>query len=289
MAEQQGVSAASPGARRRRAAVLGSPIRHSLSPTLHRAAYAQLGLDWSYEALEVLEGDLGAFLDGCDETWAGLSLTMPLKRAVLPLLDRASDLVRLTGAANTVVLGPDGRSGHNTDVAGIVAALEGIGARPGPALVVGGGATAASALAALARMGCPSVRVAARRPEATRELEPLARALDVALSAQGWPPTLPGRDEVPIVVCTVPVSGSAGLVDAVPCDPGWLLDVAYDPWPPPLVVAWRDAGGSAAAGEEMLLHQAAAQVALMTGMTPDVSVMRAALHAEIARRSHAQD
>ncbi|MGB8652666.1 MAG: shikimate dehydrogenase, partial [Mycobacteriales bacterium] len=134
-----------------RAAVLGSPIGHSLSPVLHRAAYAALGLqDWTYDAIEVLPEGLASFLDGLGPEWAGLSLTMPLKQAVLPLLTSASELVGITGAANTVVLRDGERVGHNTDVEGMVAALREAGvASCDRAAVIGAGATAASALAAL--------------------------------------------------------------------------------------------------------------------------------------------
>jgi shikimate dehydrogenase len=267
--------------RRCRAAVLGSPIAHSLSPALHRAAYAQLGLDWTYEAIEVDSGGLAGFIAGCGPEWAGLSLTMPLKRAVLPLLDSASELVAVVGGANTVVFGPEGLVGHNTDVVGIIEALRGIGARPGPAMVLGGGATAASALAALAGMGCPRVTIRARRPGAATELVGVAERLGLELEITGWPDRLPSVDEAAIVVCTLPAAAAEGLVHAVPPEPGWFLDVAYAPWPPALVVAWRAAGGLAVAGDEMLLHQAVAQVQLMTGMDPDVVAMRTALSAEL--------
>jgi len=272
----------------RRAAVLGSPIAHSLSPTLHRAAYAGLGLDWRYDALEVDAHGLPAFLRACGPEWVGLSLTMPLKRAVLPLLDTASDLVRLVGAANTVVFGPDGPAGHNTDVVGIVEALRGIGAEPGPAVILGGGATAASALAALAQLGCPGVVVRARRPEAASGLADVAGALGLGLACTAWPgpgELLPDRREAGIVVSTVPGPAAELLAGAVPRDPGALLDVSYAPWPPPLVEAWRRAGGAAASGEEMLLHQAVAQVELMSGRRPDTTTMRSALHAELRRRA----
>ena len=87
-----------------RCAVLGRPIAHSLSPAMHRAAYARLELDWTYDACEVGEQDLPAFVAGLDDSWRGLSLTMPLKRAVLPLLDEVSPVASQVGAANTVVL-----------------------------------------------------------------------------------------------------------------------------------------------------------------------------------------
>lgn len=153
---------------RRRLAVLGSPIEHSLSPRLQGIAYDRLGLPFDYGLAEVVSGSLAAFVDSLDESWRGLSLTMPLKREVVPLLDEASPLVRRLGVANTVVLsqvdGSQHLSGHNTDVDGITRAvasrLAGAGASAGAGalrvdqtLIIGGGATAASALAAVADLG----------------------------------------------------------------------------------------------------------------------------------------
>ncbi len=276
--------AVTPGATRR-AAVLGSPIEHSLSPVLHRAAYVDLGLDWRYEAIECGEAGLADFVAGCGPEWVGLSLTMPLKRAVLPLLVEVSAVAELVGAANTLMFGSAGPTGHNTDVRGIVEALRGIGARPGPAVVLGAGATAASSVVALAELGCPLVRVHARRPEAADGLSEVAQRVGVALEVSGWPKRLPGRSEAAIVVSTLPADAATSLVGALPADPGALLDVSYAPWPPPLLAAWVAAGGSCVGGDEMLLHQAAAQVALMTGLRPDVEVMRRALRAELARRN----
>jgi shikimate dehydrogenase len=206
---------------------------------------------------------------------------MPLKRAVLSLLDSTSELVGVVGGANTVVFGPEGLVGHNTDVSGIIEALRGIGAEPGPAAVLGGGATAASALAALARMGCPRVTVHARRPEAAADLRGVAEQLRLEVVLRGWPERLPDREEASVVVCTVPAAASAALVGDVSAAPGWLLDVSYAPWPPALVSAWTATGGRAVAGDEMLLHQAVEQVRLMTGLRPDVGTMRAALRAEL--------
>ncbi|GAB3899596.1 hypothetical protein GCM10027612_59790 [Microbispora bryophytorum subsp. camponoti] len=117
----------------RRAAVLGSPIAHSLSPVLHRAAYAAMGLaDWRYDAIECAEDGLADLVGGCGPQWAGLSLTMPLKRAVLPLLDTVSDLAVAVGGANTVVFRDGARHGENTDVYGIVQALAEAGVPPPP-------------------------------------------------------------------------------------------------------------------------------------------------------------
>ena len=132
--------------------MLGSPISHSLSPVLHRAAYAELGLTWwRYEAIECDEAGLPALLDSCGPDWAGLSLTMPLKRVALTVADEVSPLAQAVGAANTLVFSPDGgRRADNIDVAGMVSALREAGlTRVEQAVILGAGGTAQSALAAV--------------------------------------------------------------------------------------------------------------------------------------------
>ncbi|MBT0995030.1 shikimate dehydrogenase [Cellulomonas sp. DKR-3] len=277
----------------RRAAVLGHPIAHSLSPRLHRAAYAALGLGgWSYDAHDVTEDELAAFVAGLSDEWAGLSLTMPLKHAVLPLLDHVEPLAQVVGAVNTVLPQGTGRArtlvGANTDVYGLVTALgEGLGPRPdgddaarpvGSALVLGAGATAASTLAALAELGCPTpvvlVRSMARAGGLMRAahrmgVEPSFRSLDEAAAL------LPRAD---VVVSTLPPHAADGLAaDLATAPAGVLLDVAYDPRPTALQAAWARLGGTTVGGERMLLHQAAEQVRLMTGRTAPVDAMDAAL------------
>ena len=264
-----------------RAAVLGSPIGHSLSPLLHRAAYAALDLAWTYDTIELTPAGLPGFLANLDDGWAGLSLTMPLKQTVLPLLSTASDLVRVTGAANTVVLRGGERHGHNTDVAGIVAALREAGltsARTGA--VLGAGATAASALAALAELGCSVVTVHARSPERAAGLLVVAASLGVELRIALLTAGFAGPD-CDVVVSTTPAGALDNLVaDARPgtCAPV-LLDVVYHPWPTPLAGLHLAAGGTVVPGLAMLLHQAAAQVELMTGRPAPLEAMRAALPA----------
>ena len=255
-----------------RAAVLGRPIGHSLSPRLHRAAYAALGLDWTYDALDVGPGELAAFVAGLGPDWAGLSLTMPLKQVVLPLLTSCSPLATAVGAANTVLTRDGALVGDNTDVAGIVEALHEAGlTRAASAVVVGGGATAASALAALRELGCASPTVLVRDPSRTRPLRQAAARLRVTPSVEVLGTSLPPSD---VVVSTVP-AGADAL--APPSSPGVLLDVVYDPWPTALAAAWTAAGGIVVDGAVMLLHQAAAQVELMTGRPAPVEAMRAAL------------
>jgi len=238
-----------------RSAVLGSPIAHSLSPALHRAAYAALGLDWAYDAIECGTDDLPALLG---RQWAGLSLTMPLKRAVLPLLDEASELTQAVGAANTVVYQSGRRVGFNTDVHGVVAALAESGVRlPGSAVVLGGGATACSALAALRDLHLPKATVIVREP---------ARAAEAAAAADRL--------------------GVDPYAETVARATGALFDVVYDPWPTALAEAVRARGGTVAGGFPILLHQAARQVALMTGHDDvPVEAMRAAGLEELGRRS----
>jgi len=266
-----------------RAAVLGSPIGHSLSPRLHRAAYAALGLDWTYDAVEVTAAELPGFFAGLDDTWAGLSLTMPLKQAVLPLLHMRVEPVVITGSANTVVFDgnrPRKARGYNTDVHGIVAALQeaGVG-HVDRAAVIGAGATAASALAALHDLGAHDVRVLARSVERAQALAPVAAALGVRLRFGELHP-LELEDRWPqVVINTTP----AGALDelAAQSDPGGevpvLLDVVYDPWPTPLAAVYAAAGGTVVPGTAMLLHQAAAQIRLMTGREAPIEHMRAAL------------
>lgn len=275
-----------------RAAVLGHPIAHSLSPVLHRAAYEALGLDWRYDAIDVDEPDLAAFVAGCGPEWAGLSLTMPLKQTVLPLLDHVEPLAQAVGAVNTLLLqhGPGSavKVGANTDVHGIVAAVREVRTpvAGGGAVILGGGATACSALAALGELGhhAPVVLVrslartgAVRRAAHKMGVEPTFALLDRAAEV------LPGAD---VVVSTLPAGAADALGAALDGHTvrGTLLDVVY-PSPTPLARAWAGAGGAVAPGERMLLHQAAEQVRLMTDRTPPLEAMDAALTSALAARN----
>ncbi|MDX6200180.1 MAG: shikimate dehydrogenase [Actinomycetota bacterium] len=235
---------------------------------LHRAAYAALQLDWRYDAIELTAAELPAFLDGLDNSWGGLSLTMPLKQAVLPLLSSSSELVRQVAAANTVLL--PARRGENTDVVGIVNALAEAGIRRvSRAVVLGGGATARSALAALAALGCRTPTLVVRSPP--DETLAAAARLGVAPIVSAWEPAaLVGCD---LLLSTVP-AGAADPFAPYVADVPVLLDVVYDPWPTLLAAS---CGGIVVGGAAMLLHQAAAQVALMTGREVPLEPMRAAL------------
>jgi shikimate dehydrogenase len=255
-----------------RAAVLGKPVAHSLSPVLHRAAYAALGLDdWSYEAIECAEADLPGFLDSCGPDWAGLSLTMPLKRAVIPLLDVVDPLVTSVGGANTVVFRDGRRHGYNTDVAGIAATLAeaGIG-KPADVTILGAGATACSALAALAELGVARADVVVRDRGRAADLLAAAQRLGIAVTVTAEVPAEPA-----LLISTLPSGAADPLASAVIATA--VLDVVYAPWPTPLARAALDRGATVASGLDMLLYQAAAQVELMTGRPGPVEAMRAAV------------
>ena len=275
-----------------RCAVLGDPIEHSLSPVLHRAAYAALGLNWTYEAVRVPAGGLAAYVAGLDAEWRGLSLTMPLKREVVPLLTSQDEWTRISQAANTLLLdGDGGRHGLNTDVPGAEAALgERTGdARLSSALVLGGGATAASVLLALAERGLERATIVVRDP---------ARAAGTvaAVSRHRRPPelTVTRLDDLAplpadIVVSTVPVGAQTDALLAAVREVPVVFDVVYDPWPSLMVAAARAAGRTVVTGLDLLLWQAVDQVRAMTGrFDVPVEAMRAAGDAALADRPEQQ-
>ncbi|MGW1980665.1 shikimate dehydrogenase [Streptomyces sp. NPDC001889] len=262
-----------------RAAVLGSPIKHSLSPVLHRAAHTALGLtDWSYGRFEVTEDGLPSFVERLGPSWAGLSLTMPLKRAIIPLLDEISDTAAAVEAVNTVVLTGDGRRrGDNTDIPGMIAALaeRGVTAVPSAA-VLGAGATASSALAALARICSGPVTAYVRSAARAAEMRGWGERLGVEVRTADWADAAQAL-RFPLTVATTPAGTTDTLAAAVPDRPGTLFDVLYDPWPTALAAAWSGRGGAVVGGLDLLVHQAVLQVERMTGHSPaPLAVMRAA-------------
>jgi shikimate dehydrogenase len=271
----------------RRAAVLGKPIAPSLSPVLHRAAYEELGLTgWSYDRFELDEAALPGFVGQLGPEWAGLSVTMPLKRAVIPLLDEISETAASVEAVNTVVFTEDGRRlGDNTDIPGMVAALRERGIEQvGSAAILGAGATASSALAALARI-CTGDVVAYVRSEArAAEMRQWGERLDVELRTADWADAAEALD-APLVIATTPAGATDALAHAVPQRPAALFDVLYDPWPTELAARWSMIGGAVVSGLDLLVHQAVLQVEQMTGLRPaPVEAMRkAGEHALTAR------
>jgi shikimate dehydrogenase len=265
---------------------------------LHRAAYATLGLDWSYEAIDVDEAGLAGFLDGLDESWAGLSLTMPLKRTVIPLLHRLSPTAAAVNAVNTVLLpGKGHRIGDNTDVAGMVAALRAAPAGQTPVgrvAILGTGATAAAALAALARLGVRRADVFGRSDHRAAGIRTAADRIGIVARPRSWAEATSAL-AADLVISTVP-SGATDVLaghllhekaqgGAERRGAGVLFDVVYDPWPTRLAAAWMSAGGTVVGGLDLLVEQAALQVELMTGCRPaPLGVMRAAGEAALSAR-----
>lgn len=271
---------------RTRLAVLGSPIHHSKSPAIHRAAYRVLGLDWEYEAIEVDGGGLPAFLSSRDESWRGLSLTMPLKRDILPLLATRDALVDLVGGANTVVFSDDGPRGFNTDVRGAVQSFRDAGLeRIEHAQILGAGATAASVLVAVAQLGARRVTVSARTPDRAKPLSDLALELGVDLVVRPWGVSDRSLIAPDTIVSTVP-GGTSDLLfaDAIR-ESSVLFDVSYDPWPSALASAWSEVGGTVISGFDLLVNQAVGQIRLFLNGSdaplPDepavIAAMRSAL------------
>lgn len=326
--------------------MLGRPIGHSLSPTLHRAAYAALGLgdSWRYEAIDCGEAELAGRVDALGPEWAGLSLTMPLKRVALDVADEVSPLAAAVGAANTLLLG-ERRRADNTDVAGIVAALRevGVGAVD-RALVLGAGGTAQAALAALRELGATTptvlVRDVARAGELRAAAERLGVTPDIRAGLPPDPPTTPPAQPTPAAQPTPPARATpapaalappaqptpaapptppaptspaparatpaadppaagvelpaaevvistlpAGAADHLRAAGGTVLDVVYAPWPTPFAARAAGDGARVVSGLAMLLHQAAAQVELMTGRPAPLAAMRAALDDRVTVRT----
>ncbi|WP_405917614.1 shikimate dehydrogenase [Streptomyces sp. NBC_00728] len=271
----------------RRAAVLGSPIAHSLSPVLHRAAYRELGLaGWSYERFEVDEKALPGFFEDLGPEWAGLSLTMPLKRAVMPLVDEISETAASVEAVNTVVFTEDGRRvGDNTDIPGMVAALRERGIEQvDSAAVLGAGATASSALAALARICTGEVVAYVRSKERAAEMRQWGERLGIEVRTEDWADAEQAL-RAPLVIATTPAGTTDALAAAVPERPATLFDVLYDPWPTDLAARWSGYGGAVVSGLDLLVHQAVLQVERMTGRTPaPLGAMRTAGEHALAAR-----
>ncbi|SDO71790.1 shikimate dehydrogenase [Klenkia soli] len=266
-----------------RAAVLGRPIAHSLSPVLHRAAYAALGLDdWTYEALDLGAEELPVLLAGLDEEWRGFSVTMPCKQAAAAVATESDPLPLLLGAANTLVRVPGGWRAENTDVTGVGMALQLAGVdHVEHAAILGNGGTATAAAVALASLGAQTVDVVVRDPARAAGVVAVLGALDVTARVATFAQT--PEVAAPVVVSTVPVDGQT-TVAGLHWQPGQtVLDVLYAGWPTPLAAAVEDAGGTTVHGIEVLFWQATVQVELITGRPAPIEAMRAALDAVVPR------
>jgi shikimate dehydrogenase len=265
-----------------RAAVLGHPISHSKSPALHLAAYARLGVDIGYTALDVTEQELSAFMSRIrtEDGWRGLSVTMPLKTGMVAEVDEVRGVALTLGVVNTVAFedhpGSRRRIGYNTDVAGIVNAVVNAGVAASPdAVILGGGGTAASAVAALKDLGTRHAQVFVRDTSRAADARAAAAAVGLSIDVRPLAEAAAPTAHADVVISTLPPHGADHLAREIAAlgtkTGGVLLDVAYDPWPSRLAAVWQDGGGSVVPGLEMLLYQAVEQVRLFTGLGEEVN------------------
>jgi len=244
--------------------VVGSPVKHSLSPVIHKAAYAFLGLDFSYERIEVPLGGLKAVMD--DQSFSGLSVTMPLKYEAFSLSDSYSAEAKRTGVVNTLVRSPDGWVGHNTDALGFAKCFNRV-SDPKRIAIVGSGATARSAALALSRMfPAAKLSIVGRTPKSILDFTAFVEGL--GMSAEVLEPEASSLVGADLVLSTVPASAFTELWEQIgavtPANSGILFDVAYDPWPSLAARAWR---GETVSGLELLIWQAIEQVRLFADST----------------------
>lgn len=269
--------------------MLGRPVAHSLSPAMHRAAYAELGLEgWTYDAVEVGDDGLPDFLAGLDGSWRGLSLTMPLKRRAVPLVDSLDDWASVSSAVNTVLLTERRRLGFNTDVPGAMAAiLEQVHEPIRDVVVVGGGATATSTLLAAVELGCTRARLLVRDParaeETVRQVRAHRRAPSVSVDVLDGA-VAAGDVQADLLVSTVPVSAQTPSLLAAAAEVPAVFDVVYDPWPTPLCLAAQESGRRCVTGLDLLAQQAVLQLQVMAGQSVSAGVLRAAALRELRSR-----
>lgn len=250
----------------KRFAVLGSPIQHSKSPAIHLAAYRVLGTDWEYGRAEVLRGGLRKFIEELEPGWNGFSVTMPLKEDATRFADELDNSARVTGATNTLYLNEFGKwVGFNTDVFGIVSALtQASVGRVDRALILGSGATAVSAAAAIA-LHSPgaNVKIFARNPDTAKRLVKFAK--ERGLKASIAKNLARATKKAQITISALPAHALDAEAVALAAKRSWkpggaLLDVAYNPWPSELATAWTSREVKVISGIEMLIWQAVAQV-----------------------------
>ena len=273
----------------KRLGVLGSPIAHSLSPTIHLAAYHELGLDWSYEAIEVREGGLDNFLRACDSSWQGLSLTMPLKAEAITSCDDVDPLALQVNAANTITWSASKTQAHNTDVLGFSNALKLQDAITIDSVaILGGGATARSAVAAVSKFAS-NITVYIRDPNREESLFQARGNGRSTLKIAAWDLAREALIE-PLVISTTPRGVTDCLVESIPVVPGLLFEALYDPWPTALVSHWGRKGGRVISGLDLLVEQGMEQLRLfapkidLSDLSAIRRVMLTAGRAELIRR-----
>lgn len=267
------------------AAVIGSPVAHSLSPAIHRAAFDAAGVDWTYAAFEVADGDAAQALDAMRTLGiGGLSVTMPHKSAVAHLVDRLDPAARSLESVNTVSWLGDELVGSSTDGAGFVASLAeaGVEVAGRRVAIIGAGGAARSVIDALARAGVPDITVLNRSAARAEQA--------AALAPEASPGIASDVTRADIVVNAT----SLGMGDdmSLPCDPTLLRpgQVAVDLVYHPLETEWlrlaAERGLQTVDGLGMLIHQAAIQQRIWLGddAVVDTSAMRVAAESALAAR-----
>ena len=247
--------------------VIGSPIGHSRSPALHRAAISALGIDATYDRTDVTAGELTAFITALDTSWEGLSLTMPLKQAIRTQLVSECPVSILTGAVNTIVRGTEGWIGYNTDTWGATTAIrQQFGTEFRRATLLGGGATAASLVVTLHDLGVDALDIVVRDVSRTDAIRELARRLGMDTQVLNFGQSTRPAD---LIVSTLPAGSALTSEDLEAFDAEFLLDVVYDPWPSVLSTEWDARGLSSMNGLPMLLWQAVRQARVFYGESVD--------------------
>ena len=264
--------------------VIGSPIGHSKSPALHRAAITALGIDASYGLTDVTDKELETYVKGLDQSWEGMSLTMPVKQAVRPLLSRQCHLSVLTGSVNTIVRRTNGWHGFNTDVWGATTAIrESFGGEFERAILLGAGATAASLVVSMHDLGVEWLDIVVRDPTKTTDIEELARRLGIRSRVSVFGDSLDSAD---LLVSSLPATAELSEDAIESLDAEFLFDVVYDPWPSALGTEWTNRGLESMGGLPMLMWQAVRQARVFYGESVDqplpdeervVATMRAAV------------
>ena len=265
--------------------VIGWPVEHSLSPVIHNTAFIALDMDWVYVPMAVPPGSVPAALEGLSALgMVGANVTMPHKTEVAELIEDLSEDARRLRAVNTVVLGPDGPAGHNTDAPGFDRFLRrdaGFDPEGRSALIFGAGGAARACALALARAGLARLTVALRDPD---------RAAQVRTTLDGLPTQVEvveflraASTEADLVVNATPL-GLHGEELPIPAvgPQSLVVDLLYRPATTPMQVRAREAGAAAFGGLGLLLHQAALSFELWTGREPPLEAMSAAALAELA-------
>lgn len=259
------------------AAIVGSPVAHSKSPQMHNAAYQELGLDWQYLRHEVAVGQLAEFIQNNRNSFQGLSVTMPLKEEALAIADTVTPLAKLLKSANTLTFSASEIKAGNTDVIGIRDAIWlNTKKRFESATIIGTGATARSALAALKALKVPQVSLVGRDIEKIQILSNLANQLEVQVKTHTWNEMVKTMS-AELVISTVPKGVMDEYAMLIPFNPKVLLDVNYHPWPSPLAREWLLRNGRVVSGLEMLLYQGVKQFEIFTKRKPPIKIMRDAL------------